>query len=98
MEKGWKIEAPSGSDGEAPPAADPPPLLRRGQAGPPLGRTLTRSASLKKAEVILPKARQGTVFSATAHIVTAGARCCSGACRAGTTVACWSNVRLPLLL
>lgn len=46
-------------------------------ARPPLGRTLTRSTSLKKAQAVakasLPKARQGTVFSATAHIVTAGA-------------------------
>lgn len=40
---------------------------------PPLGRSLTRSTSLKTAEAMLPKARQGTVFSATAHIVTAGA-------------------------
>ncbi|PRW57358.1 amino acid permease 3-like [Chlorella sorokiniana] len=75
LEKGTSGEVTASSsdgDGAQPAAAPPPPSQRRGQAAPPsLGRTLTRSTSLKKAEAMLPKARQGTVFSATAHIVTA---------------------------
>lgn len=94
MEKGWTSAAASSSDGEtqvvAPP---PPPPPRRGQLAPPLRRSLTRSTSLKRAESMLPKARQGTVFSATAHIVTAGERqpahATAGACSGpGTAAVC----------
>ena len=91
VEKGWTSAAASSSDGETQVAAVPPPPPRRGQLAPPLRRSLTRSTSLKRAESMLPKARQGTVFSATAHIVTAGERqqahATAGACSCPGTAA-----------